>query len=109
MSGAGVYEPFKALTPNDQGAAALIVAYCLLVTISAFSVVRLAVGRQRLLQFELDDATFGAAVVQTITNMPYNKRLISDAGTIDSNLSHGAFGRFGRVGSTPARSVQGAN
>lgn len=63
MSGAGVYEPFVPLTPDNQGAAVIIVAYFLIATTTAFSTVRFLVGRQRLLSFDLDDAFYAVALV----------------------------------------------
>lgn len=63
-SGAGAKPPLSALTPDNQGAADIIVTYVLIVTTIAFALVRFAVGRQRLLQFDVDDATFLAAVVR---------------------------------------------
>lgn len=62
-SGAGVYDPLVPLTPDNQGAADIIVAYFLISTTIAFSTVRFAVGRQRLLSFDLDDAFYSMAVV----------------------------------------------
>ena len=59
----GTYAPLEPLTPDNQGAANVIVAYFLIVATLAFSTVRWAIGRSRVLQLDVDDACFGGSVV----------------------------------------------
>ncbi|KAF2257797.1 hypothetical protein CC78DRAFT_549644 [Lojkania enalia] len=63
----GTYKPIAALSPDNQGPANTIVAIVLCATSVLFSSVRYAIGRKKLLQFDSDDATFGAALCFGIT------------------------------------------
>ncbi|PVH99995.1 hypothetical protein DM02DRAFT_655868 [Periconia macrospinosa] len=74
----GTYKPISALSPDNQGAANTIVSIVFIATSVLFSTVRFAVGRKKLLQFDVDDATFGIALCFGITF------------SIVSNLSVGA-------------------
>ncbi|KAF2095137.1 hypothetical protein NA57DRAFT_79622 [Rhizodiscina lignyota] len=59
----GTYAPLDPLSSDNQGPANVIVAYFLICTTVAFAIVRFAVGRQRLLALDVDDACFTASVI----------------------------------------------
>lgn len=72
----GKYAPLAPLSPDNQGSANIIVAYVLIFSTFLFWMVRFAVGRKRLLQLDVDDVTFGFAVVHSIHIYIRNATLI---------------------------------
>ena len=60
---ASAYEPIAGISANNQGPINTVATVILVVTSALFSAIRFMIGRQKGLNFEIDDTVFGVALV----------------------------------------------